>query len=214
MNIQNEFFEINEFDNLIDNLEMAVHFIEVPLPYKWKWVIIAMHQALYGALITTLQSTDHRQTVIDRTGNKGQAITLHIDGVPIPAIAAQLKKSEDQIVEWITNPYLISLDEALRRVKEQKYLPSFDNAMALVTTKEEDEAIKRLTDEFRNKFEHFTPTGWIIYTSIMPPIVRHSIRVISFLQFESNCVHHSEEREKRIKAALARIDKLLSQIAH
>lgn len=58
MSEQEDHFEIDEVDNLIDNVEMVGHFLEIPIPYEWKWVIIALHQALYGVLISVLKGTD------------------------------------------------------------------------------------------------------------------------------------------------------------
>lgn len=209
MTSQEEFFEIDETENLIDNLEMVAHFLDTSIAYKWKWVIIALHQALYGSLIASLQGTDARQTVVDRKKDTGKAVMLHVNRIPIDVIASSFGKDEVKILDWITNPYLISLDEALRRVKLKEYLPLFDNAKPLKTTSEEDHAIERLTKEFRNQFEHFTPKAWLVYTSILPPIVSNVLRVIRFLEFESNCTHMSLEQEQRIKAALAKIEHLL-----
>lgn len=210
MNTQNEFFEINEIENLIDNLEMVAHFLESSISYKWKWATIALHQALYGSLISALQGSDPRQTVVDRQKDSGRAVMLHVNRIPLDVIASSFGKEEETIRDWISNPYLISLDEALRRVKRKDCLPSLINVQPLVTTKEEDDAIRRLTKEFRNEFEHFAPKGWIVFTSILPPIAKSILRVIHFLVLESNCVNMSSEQEQRIKTALAKIENLLS----
>lgn len=211
MSTQEDYFEINAIENLIDNLEMVAHFLGASIPYKWKWATIALHQALYGALISTLQGTAPRLTVVDRQKDSGKAVMLHVNGIPIDLIASSFGKDEETIRDWISNPYLISLDEALRRVKRKECLPSLVNAQPLVTTAEEDKAIRRLTKEFRNEFEHFVPKGWSVLTSILPPIARSVLRVIRFLEFGSNCVNMSLEQEQRIKVALAKIEHLLSQ---
>ncbi len=210
MNAEEEHFKIDEVENLIDNLEMVAHFLEAPIPYKWKWAVIALHQALYGALITTLRGTDARQTVVDRQKDSGKAIILHVNRVPIDIIASSFGKDEETIREWLTNPFLISLDEALRRVKRKDCLPALVNARPLVTTPEEDDAIRVLTKEFRNEFEHFAPKGWVVFTSIFPPIAEIVLRVIHFLVFESNCVNLSVEKEQRVRVALARVKRLLA----
>jgi hypothetical protein len=210
MSTQEDYFEIDEVENLIDNLEMVAHFLEAPIPYNWKWAAIALHQALYGALISTLQGSDPRQTVVDRHKDSGKAVMLHVNRIPIGVIASSFGKDEDTIRDWISNPYLISLDEALRRVKRSDCLPSLVNAQLLVTSPEEDDAIHRLTKEFRNEFEHFAPKGWIVFTSILPPIVKSVLRVIHFLEFESNCVMMSLEQEQRIKNALVKVEHLLN----
>jgi hypothetical protein len=79
MEANDDHFEIDEVENLIDNLEMIAHFIEAPIPYNWKWAVIALHQALYGALISTLQGSDPRQTVVDRQKDSGKAVMLHVN---------------------------------------------------------------------------------------------------------------------------------------
>jgi hypothetical protein len=210
MNEKEDHFDIDEVENLIDNLEMVSHFLEAPIPYKWKWTVIALYQALYGALITTLQGTDARQTVVDRQKDSGKAIMLHVNRVPIDIIASSFGKDEETIREWLTHPFLISLEEALRRVKRKDCLPALVNARPLVITPEEDDAIRVLTKEFRNEFEHFAPKGWTVFTSIFPPIARNILRVIQFLVFESNCVNMSLEQEQRAKVALAKVERLLN----
>jgi len=134
MSTQEDRFEINEIDNLIDNVEMVAHFLETSISYKWKWVVIALHQALYGALISALQGSDPRQTVVDRQKDSGRAVMLHVHKVPIDVIASSFGKNKETIRDWISNPYLISLDEALRRVKQKECLPSLVNVQPLVTT--------------------------------------------------------------------------------
>ena len=200
-----EHFELNEIDNLIDNVEMVAHFLETSIPYKWKWVAIALHQALYGALISALQGSDSRQTVVDRQKDSGKAVMLHVNKVPINVIASSFGESEKTIRDWISNPYLISLDEALYRVKRQKYLP-YDTTHPLVTTAVENHAIHMLTKELRNEFEHFTPKSLVVFTSGMPAIVSSLLRVIRFLEFESNNVTMSIEQEQRLKSALEKIE--------
>ena len=77
---------------LIDNVEMVAHFLESPISYKWKWATIALHQALYSALICTLQGSDARQTVVDRQKDSGKAVMLHVNRVPLDVIASSSAK--------------------------------------------------------------------------------------------------------------------------
>jgi hypothetical protein len=208
---EEEHFHIDEIENLIDNLEMTAYFVLSPHAYKWKWAVIALHQALYGTLIVTLRGTDARQTVVDRQKDSGKAVMLHVHRVPFDVIASSFGKSEEAIREMISNPFLISFDEALRRVKRIDCLPSLDNAKPLVTTSEEDNSIHDLTKEFRNQFEHFAPKGWTIFTSIFPPLAKDVLRVITFLVSESNCVHMSAKQEERTVAALKKIEEAVSE---
>jgi hypothetical protein len=51
-----DLLSLNEVENSVDNLEMVAYFLEnIPSKKKWKWAIIALHQALYGFAICASQ---------------------------------------------------------------------------------------------------------------------------------------------------------------
>lgn len=53
-----KWLELDELENAIDNLEMASYFLEqIKSEKKWKWAIIATHQALYGFAICSIKGT-------------------------------------------------------------------------------------------------------------------------------------------------------------
>ena len=210
MDTQEEYFEIDEIDNLIDNLEMTAHFLESHFSYKWKWAIIALYQAFYGALISTLSGSDPRQTVIDRQRDSGKAVMLHVNRIPFDIIASSFGKNEETIRDWISNPYLISIEEALRRVKKKEYL-HYSDAKPLVTSADEEDDIRMLVKEFRNEFVHFSPKGWVVFTPPLRRILSSILRIVYFLEFESNCVSMSERQEQDIKNAHKKVANLLSK---
>lgn len=74
MTVEEQYMELDEISNLVDNVEMIARFLESPLPHRWKWVAIALHGALYSALICALRGSDARQTVADRRGDQGKAL--------------------------------------------------------------------------------------------------------------------------------------------
>jgi len=54
-----KWIEFDEVENAIDNLEMIAHCLQFQnLDKRWKWVIIAAHQALYGFAIAAIRGTD------------------------------------------------------------------------------------------------------------------------------------------------------------
>ena len=179
--MKERWLRLDELENAIDNLEMTAWFLErIPSEKKWKWTIIAVHQALYGFAICGVRGTDSRWVV---------------------------KKSKKK------DGWLISIWEALERTKDPKWMP-LGISRPLVTTPEEDAAIERLVDEFRNEFEHFKPKHWSIEVSGMPIIVGHVLRVIRFLALESNCVLYLEEGQLlRVQEALAKIEQNLAREA-
>lgn len=107
---------------------------------------------------------------------------------------------------------LIGIWEALRRAQDARYLP-WANCIPLTISQEEDEAIRKIINEFRNEFEHFTPKSWTIEISGMPQILRQVFRVIGFLALESNCITYFEADQKLgVENALSRIQKILDAV--
>jgi hypothetical protein len=50
---------LDERSNALDNLRMCEHFLRaLPDSIRWKWAIVALHQALYGFAIAAVQGTD------------------------------------------------------------------------------------------------------------------------------------------------------------
>jgi hypothetical protein len=203
-------------ENGIDNLEMLNSFLQPPMSgSKWKWSTIAAHQALYSFLIAALQGTapilnvaegDHRKK---RDGKKMTARMKYLRGGSISDIAHSLGVQEQDVIKWLASPQLISIGEALRRVKDKQFL-HWMNSEPLVTSMHEDEAISLLVWEYRNNFEHFIPKTWVIYTADFPDMFKHVMRVIRFIAIESNTIFiYDNEQKERIRQVLNSIDRKL-----
>jgi len=203
---------IDEYDNVIDNLEMAAHFLEHISPsIKWKWVTIAIYQALYGFLICALQGTDARQTVYDKRKDSGKAASLHAHRVPKNVIAASFGVSEQMVDKWLAEPYLIGIDEAINRAKKKDSF-IWSDCKPLVTTPDDDAAIIELVKCFRNEFEHFAPKHWSLDTSQIHLAICRVLRVIRFIALESNCVVFADDKqEQRARAAFSKLDSMLNE---
>jgi len=63
---------LDELANALDSVEMATHFLEnLPDPYRWKWAVMAFHQAIYGFAICAVRGTDSR-SVLEPADTKGE----------------------------------------------------------------------------------------------------------------------------------------------
>ena len=122
----------------------------LPEPIRWKWAIIALHQALYGFAVAAVRGPD---------------------------FAPVLKNPND------LNSHLISVWEAIDRAKRVECLRP--GGVPLVTLPEEDKAIEKLGEEFRNGFEHFRPMTWSIEVSGMPTIVARVLRVVEGIALDT-----------------------------
>lgn len=175
--MDDDFIEFDELENAIDNLEMAAHFLKLADAGKrWKWTIIALHQALYGFAVSAIRGTDGRH-LVDQKRDR-----------------------------------LISIWEALDRAKNPLWMP-WSHSIPLTTTPDEDRAIRRLVEEFRNGFEHFRPQLWLIEVSGLPVLLHHVSRVILFLALDSNCITYVDRKqEPRIRAAFTSIAQALEEL--
>jgi hypothetical protein len=99
-----DYFDLNEIDNAIDNLEMITHFLNSSFAFKWKWVCIALHQALYGFTIAALQGSDSRQTVYDMRKDSSKALVLHANKVPDSVIAACFRVPIEKVSDFMDHP--------------------------------------------------------------------------------------------------------------
>jgi hypothetical protein len=104
---------------------------------------------------------------------------------------------------------LISLWEALKRCQNDTYMRQYSDSQTLTLSPDEKRSIEKLSDAFRNNFEHFMPTLWSIEVSGFPIIVRNVSRVIEFLASQSRNVHRqlTSEQQSRVVAALQTLEK-------
>ena len=138
------FLSLDEKDNAINSLEMAVHFlrsIDSDI-YLWKWVVIALHNAMYGFMICALTKSNYNN------------------------VCEPGKKKRGSLGK------LISFNEALRRVQSKDHILGYVNTTPLALTKEQAEDVKTLSEMLRNNFEHFMPMGWSIEISGMPDLLK------------------------------------------
>ena len=89
------------------------------------------------------------------------------------------------------NSRLITFGEALKKCKR-----SFGARQALVTTKDEDESIDIIQNEFRNQFEHFNPGLWSIEISGFPDHIFNIISVIKRLALDLNFYSNLSKTQK------------------
>ena len=185
-----EYLRSDEREDVINALEHAAQTAKTldKCPLNWKWVIIAVHNALQGALVCTLSGTD--------------------------GTGALNKKSMRAMRDWFeksrNNPQLLPPDERLAvpielydRAKKPDYMGQFGGA-PLKTTKEQDNDVKRLND-LRRDFAHFTPKGWSIQSAGLPRIVLNAIAIIEklLLSHPANTLRLESEQTNRIRQALA-----------
>jgi hypothetical protein len=148
--------------------------------------------------------------VKSQTKWKWSSIALHqaLYGFAISASSGFVKKKVTKLSKRYPEGKLISIWDAINLTKEPADA-AFEFYDLLVLSSDEELAIKKLVDDFRNELEHFTPKIWSLEVSDMPKIFTRVVRVIRFIALESRRVNSSVTDEQRIGAAIEKIELLL-----
>jgi hypothetical protein len=119
-------------------------------PSNWKWMILAAHNGVQGALVCAIQDSS---------------------GTNILS-----KQSAAEMLNWLDTlqggrPKEQLADFSMLLKKFRKKYPA-------ILTYEQHRRLLKLHREFRNKFAHFTPTHWSIEISILPSLIETAIDLI------------------------------------
>jgi hypothetical protein len=127
-------------------------------PSYWKWMIVAAHDAFQGAMVCALNDTSGLSVLTDKSACK----TFAWYDAPRGAMPTQR---------------LADFESLLTRCQDKSRMEG--GPLALTEMQLND--IKRLHEEFRNNFSHFTPMGWSIEKAGLPRIVGTAIDCIEYL---------------------------------
>jgi hypothetical protein len=178
----------NELEEFIGALEFAAEIIPSVAndPARWKWVIIALHNALQGVCVCALRGADTSGiSVLDKDSGAAMWHWLNVDSRE-PEHPPPPKEK------------LAKTLELYKRTKKDEYL---DNPLPSNAARDED--IRRL-NSLRNEFIHFVPKGLSIELSGMPRIVRSVCfcvehMAVNFPTFEH---HFKDGHRDRISGAV------------
>jgi hypothetical protein len=103
---------------------------------------------------------------------------------------------------------LISFDEALTACRDEKRMKMTVLSKHLVMTQDQEKAIRRLKDTFRNTFEHFSPMSFEIALHDLPTMCLKCLPVVEFLALSTGNYSHLSLNERE------RISFIVHQSAH
>ncbi|PYX60555.1 MAG: hypothetical protein DMG76_02180 [Acidobacteria bacterium] len=157
--------------------------------------------------------TDEKENAVDflevaatfYAGNhphKWKWLTISLHGALYGFAVLAIRGTDPDRVSKGKNKKLIGLWEVLKRCQDDAYMLQYSGSRRVDVSHDENLAIKKLSAEFRNNFEHFMPKLWSIEVSGFPAIVGHVCRVISFLAFESGNVGLTPGQRRKVVHAL------------
>ena len=155
-------------------MEMVARFTEgvEDDPRLWRWIIIALHNAVQGVMVLSLRHGNGLLALTDECFKEW--MSAHENRTPYP---------EERLDGYLNLYKKVKHRETGQIGGNQRFTPKGS----------EGKNIKRLNG-FRNEFIHFTPKGWSLEVDGLPQICLDCARLISFLGWETqNVFWHSED---------------------
>lgn len=182
----------DEYEEAASAAEAAADFSSTVLddPYRWKWVLIAVHNTVQGFMVLALRRGNGLLALRDDIA--AAWLKAHREGGPFP------KEKLDNFLNLYAK---IKTDAAAGYVHSKRFTPGPTH----------DRSMKKL-NEFRNKFIHFVPMGWSLELAGLPGICIDCLTVANFLHTDGGNIfwNHATLR-RRADRALRRATKLLAR---
>jgi hypothetical protein len=189
-NTRKDYIHFDEFEDVLSSLDLVA--LVVPVvnkhPSYWKWVLVAAHAGLQGAMVCALRDTSGI-TVLD-------------------------KKSARETLKWLDTQHGNAPKERLADFKillARCLRASCMDGQPLKLRPLQLDDLRTLHDEFRNKFSHFVPHGWSIEKAGLPRIVRAAVDATEILMNHPRLLtKFTGDKKRRLVQHAARIRKTLS----
>jgi hypothetical protein len=180
-----DWITFNERDDVITSTDLLA--LVAPTlktsPKNWKWVILAAHSGMQGALVCAIQDST-RTNILE-------------------------KRSAAATLAWLDNPTGVHPSQYLDRYPAliKKYRKKYPDCSI---TLQQHKDLKKLHTEFRNQFTHFAPMQWSIEVVGLPRIAKAALDLIEDavqkhqveIHLTCNMKKHLAENLKVIREAL------------
>jgi len=188
-------FRTDEIGELIDAVEHSAELARgiAANPAKWKWLVLALHSAVQGALVCALRGGDTSGTAV--LANAGEVLAWLNGGCEPPHPRERLA----------------NLMDLYRRARKVSYLPT---PYTFKGTSEITKDLKTLSS-LRNTFVHFVPMGLSVEVGGLPRVARNCCVVIESLAVTHPTFWHQldEVSGTRLRAAVIALRKATDEFS-
>jgi len=139
-------------------------------PSSWKWMILAAHNGLQGALVCAIKDTSNTNILEKGSATKVLNYLETLEG----------DEPQEKLADFIT---------LLKRYRKKYPCNGI--------TTEQLRRIHKFHKKFRNNFAHFVPTGWLIEVAILPAIIDSAVELIEMAMQQPQVVMHLSGNKKR-----------------
>jgi hypothetical protein len=189
---EKDYLHFDEIEDVLSSLDLLalVGGLVRKNPSYWKWVIVAAHDALQGAIVCALGGTSGISVLDKESAHE------------------TLERFDTQQGE-IPEESLADFETLLARCQDNSYMEN--EPLVLNITQLED--INIIHEHFRNNFSHFTPKSWNIEKVGLPRIVGTAVDCIEDLmgktqalfKLTGNGKRRLSKKIKETRAILARL---------
>ncbi|WP_127544931.1 hypothetical protein [Paenibacillus amylolyticus] len=198
----NDNYRTDELENAIDYLEKAsLFYSDINYQHRFKWLMVALHGALYGFGILAIKGSNPSATVyksLDGQINKRVLAEMRDD------ISKKYGEDDPGYIDMFIYPAkgkLLDIRSVLERCQDDQFMLKYTESRSLVLTQAELDAIEKMID-YRNQFAHFKPMAYVI-TGSEEEILKPVFRVIKFLALEcNNILYYGESSKARVEKAI------------
>jgi hypothetical protein len=178
----------------------------------WKWVLIALHNALQGYMVLALKGTDSFNVLTPECQKQWM----------------EADRRDDKV--W-PERRLDSFQNLYKKIKKGRKRYDEDAKLGRSSSRGPDDLMLMFVDSqpfkprgtqtksvemlriLRNDFIHFLPKGWLLQVSGLPRVVSDCIDIIEFLAFQcGNILWHEKENETKTKDLIMNIRSELSKL--
>lgn len=153
--------------------------------YVWKWVVIALHNAVQAYMVLALQGTWPVRVLMN-----DDARTLMEANRQELAGGLGSHERDWRIGEGKLDRFL----NLYNKIKNDRFMGQLTISRTFHPTQAQTVNAKRL-NRLRNDFIHFTPKILVEYVDGYPEMVTECISIISFLCFDSHNIHWGSEQQ-------------------
>jgi len=201
--------ETDTEENALDSLEMSAEFLSrSDMKHQWKWVSIALFNALYGFCIAAIRGTNPDRVLKSVKCKSCKKIfapnDIQTNRYKCPHCTNPIPLKFDEI-------QLIGFSEAFERVQEDRLMRQFVFSKTLTFSDDQKKSVEALRKRYRNEFEHLKPYSWVFPEKDIK-IVSDVIDVIEKLVLESGNIAHHLEKDgiERFTKAIEKIKGVMS----
>ena len=186
-----EYFSTNIINESVSSLDLArenLLIVEDDV-YRWKWIVIALHNALQNTMVSALKQGNGFHSMTNDSFKKW--MEAYRGNKPLPPTK------------------LANFLDLYKRIKKKHIMECYVHRKRFVAKQEHTESIKKL-NSIRNGFIHFSLDVWSLEIAGMPELCLHCMDVIRFLVFESrNVVFYKEGENKIMRSAIIEVMNIL-----